>query len=107
MINSRTKELFLKSNSHLRVKCQSHLFRSLLEFVKSGIGVSLIDPFTLAHDDGKGYVVRPFRPNIYLDLALIKHKTRPISKLGESFYNKVYDEMSELSEVAVGNRASS
>jgi len=107
MINSRTKELFLKNNSRLRVKCQSHLFRSLLEFVKSGMGVSLIDPFTLAHDDGKGYVVRPFRPNIYLDLALIKHKTRPTSKLGESFYNKVYDEMSKLSAVVMGNRDSS
>jgi len=98
MINSRTKELFLKSNSRLRVKCQSHLFRSLLEFVKSGMGVSLIDPFTLAHDDGKGYVVRPFQPNIYLDLALIKHKTRATSELGQSFYDRVFEQMTAISD---------
>ena len=98
MINSRTRELFLKSNSRLRVKCQSHLFRSLLEFVKSGMGVSLIDPFTLAHDDGKGYVVRPFQPNIYLDLALIKHKTRATSELGQSFYDRVYKQMTAISD---------
>ncbi len=97
MINSRTKELFLKSNSRLRVKCQSHLFRSLLEFVKSGMGVSLIDPFTLAHDDGVGYVVRPFRPNVYLDLALIKHKTHAISVLGDNFYNSVSEKMTAIS----------
>jgi DNA-binding transcriptional LysR family regulator len=98
MINSRTKELFLKANSRLRVKCQSHLFRSLLEFVKSGMGVSLIDPFTLAHDDGKGYVVRPFRPNVYLDLALIKHKNRAISTLGQGFYNQVLSDMTAVSQ---------
>jgi len=97
MINSRTRELFLKSNSRLRIKCQSHLFRSLLEFVKSGIGVSLIDPFTLTHDDGKGYVVRPFKPDIYLDLALIKHKTRATSSLGQVFYNQVLDKMVAIS----------
>ena len=97
MINSRTRELFLRSNSRLRIKCQSHLFRSLLEFVKSGIGVSLIDPFTLTHDDGKGYVVRPFKPDIYLDLALIKHKTRATSSLGQVFYNQVLDKMVAIS----------
>lgn len=98
MINSRIKELFLENNSRLRVKCQSHLFRSLLEFVKSGMGVSLIDPFTLAHDDGKGYVVRPFQPNIYLDLALIKHKTRATSELGQSFYDRVLKQMTAISD---------
>ena len=97
MINARTKELFMHSNSRLRIKCQSHLFRSLLEFVKSGMGVSLIDPFTLAQDDGKGYVVRQFQPDVYIDMALIKHKTRPISSLGESFYNKVREEMIKYS----------
>jgi DNA-binding transcriptional LysR family regulator len=97
MINSRTKELFLKNNSRLRIKCQSHLFRSLLEFVKSGVGVSLIDPFTLAHDDQKGYVVRPFQPDVYIDMALIKHKTRTISALGDNFYQKVFKEMTAYS----------
>ncbi len=93
MINARTKEIFMSSGNRLRIKCQSHLFRSLLEFVKSGMGVALIDPFTLAHDDGKGYVTRPFRPDVYLDLALIKHASRPISSLGGNFYNKVLEEI--------------
>lgn len=95
MISYRLRELFLDSQSRLQVKCQSHLFRSLLEFVKSGLGVALIDPFTLANDDGAGYVTRSFKPEIYLDMALIQHKTRPVSSLGTSFYNRVKEAMSE------------
>jgi len=97
MISYRTKELFINSNSRLRVKCQSHLFRSLLEFVKNGLGVAFIDPFTLANDDGAGYVVRQFKPDIYLDMALIHHKTRPVSKLGMSFFENVREEMLKYS----------
>ena len=97
MISYRTKELFINDNSRLRVKCQSHLFRSLLEFVKNGLGVALIDPFTLANDDGVGYVVRPFKPDIFLDMALIHHKTRPVSKLGMSFFENVREEMLKYS----------
>lgn len=95
IISHRVRELCLESNSRLRIKCQSHLFRSLLEFVKTGLGVALIDPFTLANDDGKGYVVRPFKPDIYLDMALIHHKTRPMSALGKKFYDEVKTAMNE------------
>lgn len=93
MIHYRTKEMFLKTNSRLRIKCRTHLFRTLLEFVKNGLGVALIDPFTLAFDDGQGYVVRPFRPDVFLEMALIRHKSRAVSALGDSFYQRVRDEM--------------
>lgn len=96
MTMSRLAELFLQSNSKLAVKCRSHLFRSLLEFVKSGLGVSLIDPFTLANDDGRGYVVRPLVPEVCLDMAIIRHKTRAPSSLGKGFYEKVLEEMKAL-----------
>ncbi|MEH6476935.1 MAG: LysR family transcriptional regulator [Sneathiella sp.] len=107
MISYRTRELFINDNSRLRVKCQSHLFRSLLEFVKNGLGVALIDPFTLANDDGAGYVVRPFKPDIFIDMALIHHKTRPVSELGMSFFEKVREEMHKYSaSEPSGNSAS-
>ncbi|MEP3275433.1 MAG: LysR family transcriptional regulator [Stappiaceae bacterium] len=93
MTYHRTKELFLNSNSRWRIKCQSHLFRTLLEFVKTGLGVALIDPFTLAFDDGAGYVVKPFRPSVYLDMALIRHNSRSLSALGDAFYERVRTEM--------------
>ena len=95
IISHRIRQLFLDSNARLRIKCQSHLFRSLLEFVKTGLGVALIDPFTLANDDGKGYVVRPFKPSIYLDMAIIHHKSRPISSVGLKFIEQVKANMSE------------
>ncbi len=93
MTYHRTKELFLSSGSRWRIRGQSHLFRSLLEFVKTGLGVALIDPFTLAFDDGKGYVVRPFHPNVTLDMALIRHRSRSLSALGQAFYDRARTEM--------------
>ncbi len=87
------KGLMLKAGNHWQIKCQSHLFRSVLEFVKMGIGVSFIDPFTLANDNGEGYVVKTMRSKVFLQMAIIKSKNRPISNLGDMFYQRVHEEM--------------
>lgn len=93
IISHRVRDLFAQANVRLRTKCQTHLFRSLLEFVKTGMGVALIDPFTLANDDGEGYVVRPFTPAIQIEMALIHHKSRPVSALGQKFFDLTKNRM--------------
>ena len=85
MTYHRTLEAFMKANSQLQVRCHVHLFRTALDFVKEGMGVAIVDPFTLQHDDGKGYVCRPMKPAIFLDLAIILAKDRPVSQLASEF----------------------
>ena len=64
-----------------------------LDVFNGQIGV-IEDRTTIANDDGKGYVVRPFKPSIYLDMAIIHHKSRPVSALGLRFIEQVKANMS-------------
>ena len=50
-----------------------------------GLGVTLVDPFTLSSDDGTGYVVRPFAPVILLDMFIVTARARPLSAIGREF----------------------
>ena len=56
-----------------------------LAFVKQGMGVAMIDPFTVTFDDESGYQTRPFRPAVMLDLAIITAKGRPLSTIAQDF----------------------
>ncbi len=94
MTYRRIVEAFIQADSRLRVRCHVHLFRTALDFVKEGMGVAIIDPFTLAHDDGNGYVCRPMKPAIHLDLAIIHSKERPLSRLASDFNSVLRREMS-------------
>lgn len=85
MVTARVREAFQAEDARLRIKGHTDLFRNALSLVKQGIGVALVDPFTLAADDGKGYVVRPFAPVILLDLILVTAKGRPLSAVGREF----------------------
>lgn len=87
MTYHRTREAFLQAGARWRPRAETHLFSVLLEFMKEGMGVGLVDPFTLAADDGAGYVTAPFSPSINLDLALIRARGRPLSRRGEAFYD--------------------
>ena len=89
----RAREAFIAAESRLNIRCHVHLFRTALDFVKHGMGAALVDPFTLAHDDGTGYVCLPFKPAVHLDLAIIHSQERPLSQLGTRFLHKLQSEM--------------
>ncbi len=81
----RTQEAFQAEGADLRPKVHTHLFENKLSFVKRGMGAALLDPFTIAFDREGGYVARPFRPAVTLDMAVITARDRPLSALGSEF----------------------
>jgi len=85
MTHRRTREAFQAAGAHWRTQVHTHLSENLLSFVKQGMGVSLIDPFTVKFDGEGGYVARPFRPVVAIDLAIITAKNRPLSTIGQEF----------------------
>jgi len=93
MTHRRTREAFHSAGATWRPQVHTHLFKNMLSFVREGMGVSLIDPFTVAHDGGGGFVTRPFAPAITLDMAVITSKTRPLSTLGQEFLDLLLSEM--------------
>lgn len=89
MVTARTREAFQAAGARLRIRGHTDLFRNALNLVKEGLGVALVDPFTLLSDDGKGYVARPFDPAISLDMIIVTARGRPLSAVGREFLEDV------------------
>ncbi|MEP2027734.1 MAG: LysR family transcriptional regulator [Paracoccaceae bacterium] len=93
MTHRRTREAFHSAGEVWRPQVNTHLFKNMLSFVREGMGVSLIDPFTVAYEDAGGFIKRPFEPAIMLDMAVITSKTRPLSTLAQEFRAVLLAEM--------------
>jgi DNA-binding transcriptional LysR family regulator len=91
MTHRRTREAFDRAGAVWNTRVHTHLHQTTLSFVKQGLGVALVDPFTIAFDFEGGFVARPFRPQVTLDLAIITSKVRPLSAVGQEFLAELSD----------------
>ncbi|NDW43857.1 LysR family transcriptional regulator [Ruegeria sp. PrR005] len=96
MVTRRAREAFHNEGATLRIRCQTDLFRNALNLVKQGLGVTLVDPFTVATDPQQGYVLRRFTPRILLDVIIVTARGRPISAIGAQFLEQVSASMAAL-----------
>lgn len=96
MVTARTREAFQAEGARLRIRGHTDLFRNALNLVKQGLGVALVDPFTLSSDDGAGYVVRPFDPLILLDMIVVTARGRPLSAVGREFLEDLEGRLREM-----------
>lgn len=96
MVTRRAREAFHNEGATLRIRCQTDLFRNALNLVKQGLGVTLVDPFTVATDPQRGYVLRRFVPRILLDVIIVTARGKPISATGAQFLDQVAASMSAL-----------
>lgn len=96
MVFRRAREAFHSDRCHMRMRCQTDLFRNALNMVKQGLGVTLVDPFTVASDDGSGYLLRRFRPRILLDIVIVTARGRPLSSTGAQFLDRIAASMTKL-----------
>lgn len=102
----RLREVFQQADVPLRTRVQSHLYKNLLSFVQEGMGVSLLDPFTVDFEPAGGFVVRRFRPRIVMEMAVITSRRRPLSAVAESFLKLLKQELDPYAVGAVtGGRA--
>lgn len=93
MTHRRTREAFHTAGVPLRTRVHSHLFKNLLDFVKEGMGVAILDPFALNYDFEGGFIARPFRPRILMDMAVITSRVRPLSATGREFLDLLQEEL--------------
>ncbi|MEM9105254.1 MAG: LysR family transcriptional regulator [Pseudomonadota bacterium] len=93
MIHRRTREAFHNAGVRLRTRVHTHLFKNVLSFVQEGMGVAILDPFSLEYDSGGGIVTRPFRPTLLMDLAVVTSRARPLSALGQQFLDLLLEQL--------------
>ncbi len=98
MTYHRLREVFAAQNCVWNDQYQTRTFYAALTLVREGMGVALIDPFTLSTRDTGHVVIKPFKVPINLDLALFWATDKPISLLGQSFINFVRAQMAQTRE---------
>jgi DNA-binding transcriptional LysR family regulator len=96
MTHRRMREAFDQSGIAFRPQIHTHLCENMLSFVKVGLGVALIDPFTVTKPGESGFVTRRFDPPVHLDMAVISSKSRPLSRVGTEFMELVLTELALL-----------
>lgn len=85
MTYHQLRESFTAKNCVWNNRCQTRLFHTALKFVQSGLGIGLVDPFTIASQDIGDLVARRFEPTVAFDLAIVWATDKPISIVGQSF----------------------
>ena len=93
MTYHRLREIFTKKNCVWNDRCQARLFSAALVFAREGMGIALVDPFTIMSQNLKNVVVKPFKPVVSFDLIIIWAKDKPLSLIGASFIDYLTDEM--------------
>lgn len=97
MTYHRLREIFSERNCTWNDRCQTRTFYAALALVREGLGVALIDPFTITARAMPNVVIRPFEIPVKLDLAIVWAKDRPISIIGKSFIRFLKKEMAQTS----------
>lgn len=93
----RIDALFSAERIFREVRIETPLSMIACGLVSSGVGVSIVDPFTAEEYRGRGVVVRPFEPAILFDIAVVWASGRFRSALAREF--------ADLVRAAVGERA--
>ena len=98
MTYHRLREIFSARNCVWNDRCQTRLFHTALVFVQGGLGVTLVDPFTIASQPIKNVVVRKFEPGVAFDLAIIWATDKPVSVLGQAFIGGLKQQMNKAKQ---------
>ena len=99
MTYHRLREIFTKNKCVWNDRCQTRLFSSALVFAREGMGIALVDPFTIISQNLKNVVVKPFNPTVSFDLIIIWAKDKPLSLIGSAFINYLTDEMTTAQRI--------
>lgn len=87
--SSLLRHQILKVMEAANVHCADHIevryAATACTFVSRGLGVSVIDPFTVWEAGQAGLVVRPFRPRIPYEFSVVLAAWRPRSRLVDDF----------------------
>jgi len=90
------RKAFADSGAHLRVVLECDFFASACSFVTSGGGVTIIDPVTASQLVPGDVELRPFEPAIEYEIAVVRPKNRPHSRLADEFCARLHDKLEAL-----------
>lgn len=100
----RVDAVFSSERISREVRIETPLSMIACSLVSTGVGVSIVDPVTAMEYDGRGVVVRPFRPAVLYDLAVVWGAGRFRSTLARDFVDRVRAAVAALPTSPAGGR---
>jgi DNA-binding transcriptional LysR family regulator len=95
LLRYRIDAIFSAERISREVRIETPLSMIACSLVSAGAGLSIVDPFTAAEYRGRGIVVKPFRPTIPSEVAVIWATGRFRSALALDFVEMVRAEFAE------------
>lgn len=75
--------------------------RGVCALVDRGVGIAIIDPIAELLLQGTAVVSKPLEPTIEWEMALLKSKSRPLSKVADAFCEEIYGEIDNLKTMGI------
>ncbi len=92
------RKVFADDGAHLNVALECDFFASACNFVRAGGGFTIVDPITAAQIEDADIELRPFTPAIEYEIAMVRPKDRPSSRLADEFCERLDQELQRLQE---------
>lgn len=84
MTTYQLRQAFTAAQAVWNVTFEAQYFSSLIEYVRSGSAVALIDPVN-SQGFTDGLVVRPFKPAVQYQIGVLTPQDKPLSKVATQF----------------------
>ncbi len=88
---ARVSEAFLKAGIRLRRAIEVNQSYGACSFVNHGLGIGLVDSFIHARGHFPGLAIRPFAPEIPIQIHMLTSSIRAIPPLAETFCQRLLD----------------
>ena len=85
MYRHMVDEIFQTQGVRRVLKFQARTMAGILGLVSQGLGVSVVGPLLPSVEGQREFAVRPFKPAIPIDLALIQPAQKPLSRITQRF----------------------
>lgn len=95
-------QIFRKADVKRQLTIEAHYSAVICSFVRLGLGVGLVDPFTAADFKDRGVVAIPFRPAMDFNIGILYPAHRPLSRVARTFLGTLRSCRNEV----LGERAS-
>jgi DNA-binding transcriptional LysR family regulator len=96
-LGAQVEAAFHEAGVHYSLQIEVQLSISTLPLVRRGIGIALVDGLVPWETFGE-LVVRPFRPQVWLEIVLSRSALRPQTRYGREYARDVRAAVAELSQ---------
>ncbi|MEC9244041.1 MAG: LysR substrate-binding domain-containing protein [Pseudomonadota bacterium] len=100
-LRTRVDYMMQTAGAQRRIAAEARTLRAVHGLVRRGVGIAIVDPFSILLPSGDDVIERPLEPSIPWEMAIFHHEDRPLSRIENAFIETIRAEIGELREEGV------